>query len=336
MIKLIGALIIGFILDLIIGDPHGLLHPVQIIGWFIHDGKELIWKVLYHHDYETMKKRRIRRKKSAERTAGFILAIVMVLGTYIVVWQLLNFAEMIHPYVRFILEAFMIYQILATKSLRTESMKVYTKLKEGNLSEARKELSYLVGRDTQNLSEEEVAKADVETIAENIADGIIAPMFYIAIGGAPLGFAYKAVNTMDSMIAYKNKENINIGFAAAKLDDICNWAPSRLAALLMIVASKPLKLNTKNAWKIFKRDRRNHLSPNSAQTESVAAGALEIQLGGTHDYFGKPVVKPTIGDDIRPVSYEDIKTTNRLLYVSACLNVIVSMMITALVYMPII
>ncbi len=329
--KLIGALAVGYILDLIIGDPHGLLHPVQIIGWFIHDGKELIWKILYHHDYETMRKRKIKRKKAAERRMGLLLAVVITVGTYIVIWQLLEWANMIHPYVRFGLEAFFIYQILATKGLRKESMKVYAMLKIGRLRAARKRVGYLVGRDTKNLTAEEVAKADVETIAENIADGVIAPMFFAAIGGAPLGFAYKAVNTMDSMIGYRNKENINIGCAAAKLDDLCNLIPSRLAALLMLVSSAILRLDVKNAWKIFKRDRYNHLSPNSAQTEAVAAGALDIQLGGTHLYFGKPVVKPTIGDDIRPVSYEDIKTTNNLLYWSSFFNVLLSAGAIALV-----
>ena len=173
----------------------------------------------------------------------------------------------------------------------------------------------------------------METIAENTADGVIAPLFFIAIGGAPLGFAYKAVNTLDSMVAYRNEELIHIGHASAKLDDICNFIPARLAAVMMILAAALLRFDVKGAVRIFRRDRFAHLSPNSAQTEAVAAGALNIQLGGTHNYFGKPVEKPTIGDDIRPVEYEDIRRTNRLLYVSAFLTLAVCCLLTyALVF----
>lgn len=189
-----------------------------------------------------------------------------------------------------------------------------------------------MGRDTECLNAGEVAKADVETIAENTADGVIAPMVFIALGGAPLGFAYKAVNTLDSMVGYKNEECRYLGFACAKLDDICNFIPSRLAAVMMILASFFLRFDVKGAVRIFKRDRLAHLSPNSAQTEAVAAGALDIQLGGTHSYFGKPVEKPTIGDDIRPVEYEDIKKTNQLLYVSAFLSLLFCCGMTFLLY----
>jgi adenosylcobinamide-phosphate synthase len=241
-------------------------------------------------------------------------------------------AGKIHRLLPFILEVWFIYRILATKSLKTESMKVYKKLKEGDLEGARKEISFLVGRDTQNLSESEIAKADVETIAENTADGVIAPLFFIALGGAPLGFAYKAVNTLDSMVAYRNDELIHIGHASAKLDDFCNFIPARLAAVMMILASAILRFDVNGAIRIFKRDRFNHLSPNSAQTEAVAAGALNIQLGGTHDYFGKPVEKPTIGDNIRPVEYEDIRRTNQLLYVSATLSLIFCCAMTYVIY----
>lgn len=157
-------------------------------------------------------------------------------------------------------------------------------------------------------------------------------MFFIALGGAPLGFAYKAVNTLDSMVAYRNDELIHIGHASAKLDDVCNFIPARLAAAMMILASAILRFDVKGAVRIFKRDRFNHLSPNSAQTEAVAAGALNIQLGGTHEYFGKPVVKPTIGDDIRPVEYEDIRRTNQLLYVSAFLSLVVCCGISYFIY----
>ncbi len=330
--KLIYAMILGFVVDLIVGDPHGLIHPVQIIGWFISKIKNGMQKMIYGCSYDQVKEKGIPRKEKAELLCGYVLTFLIVVGTYAVVYGILFLAEKIHPLLAFFLETFFIYQILATKSLKKESMKVYYKLKEGDLAGARVEISYLVGRDTMELDESEVAKADVETIAENTADGIIAPLFYIALGGAPLGLAYKAVNTLDSMVAYRNEELIHIGHASAHLDDICNFIPARLAAVLMIIASAILHFDYKNAIKIFKRDRFNHLSPNSAQTEAVAAGALNIQLGGTHLYFGKPVEKPTIGDDIRPVEYEDIKKTNQLLYVSATLMLLVGVAISALIY----
>ena len=331
--KLICAMILGFVIDLIIGDPHGIIHPVQIIGWFIDKIKRGMQHMLYGCSWQEVKERQLERKETAELLCGYVLTFIIVVGTFVVITAILYIAGWIHPWLRFALETFFIYQILATKSLKKESMKVYYKLKEGDLMGARKEISYLVGRDTQELDESEIAKADVETIAENTADGIIAPMFFIALGGAPLGFAYKAVNTLDSMVAYRNDELIHIGHASAKLDDICNFIPARLAAFMMMAAAAILRLDVKGAIKIFKRDRFAHLSPNSAQTEAVAAGALNIQLGGTHNYFGKPVEKPTIGDDIRPVEYEDIKRTNQLLYVSAFLTLAVCCGITfVLVY----
>lgn len=331
--KLICAMILGFVIDLIIGDPHGIIHPVQIIGWFIDKIKRGMQHMLYGCSWQEVKERQLERKETAELLCGYVLTFIIVVGTFVVITAILYIAGWIHPWLRFALETFFIYQILATKSLKKESMKVYYKLKEGDLMGARKEISYLVGRDTQELDESEIAKADVETIAENTADGIIAPMCFIALGGAPLGFAYKAVNTLDSMVAYRNDELIHIGHASAKLDDICNFIPARLAAFMMMAAAAILRLNVKGAIKIFKRDRFAHLSPNSAQTEAVAAGALNIQLGGTHNYFGKPVEKPTIGDDIRPVEYEDIKRTNQLLYVSAFLTLAVCCGITfVLVY----
>ena len=307
--RLIYAMLLGFILDLIFGDPHGLIHPVQIIGWFIDKLKKGMQHMIYGCSYEEVREKEIERKAGVEKTAGFFLMFFIVAGTFAVVYGILYVANLIHPVLRFCLETFFIYQILA-----------------------RKEVSYLVGRDTENLDESEVAKADVETIAENTADGVIAPMIFIAIGGAPLGFAYKAVNTLDSMVAYKNEELINIGFFSAKMDDICNFIPARFAAVMLMIASLILRFDFKGAVKIFKRDRFAHLSPNSAQTEAVAAGALQIQLGGTHNYFGKAVVKPTIGDDIRPVEYEDIKRTNQLLYVSAVLSMAVCCLITFLIY----
>ncbi len=317
--KLLIAFAAGFAADLIFGDPHGLIHPVQIIGWFIDKIKKILQKMIYGVTFQEMTEAGKERKKAAELTAGFFLAVIIVGGTYLAFFGILLLAGKVHPMLKWGLEAFFIYQILATKSLKRESMKVYRRLKAGDLPGARKEISYLVGRDTADLDESEVAKAAVETIAENTADGVIAPMFYIAIGGAPLGFAYKAVNTLDSMVGYRNEECRYLGCVSARLDDLCNLIPARVAAFLMILASVILRYDPVHAVKIYIRDRYKHLSPNSAQTESVAAGALDIALGGTHYYFGKPVEKPVIGDDLRPVEYEDIRRTNRLLYVSAFL-----------------
>ena len=224
---------------------------------------------------------------------------------------------MINNYLGLAIESFMCYQILATKGLKTESMKVYKKLAEEDLEGARYAVSMIVGRDTKALDEAGVAKAAVETVAENTSDGIIAPMIFMAIGGAPLGFFYKAINTLDSMIGYKNDKYLNFGRFAAKLDDIANYIPARISAYLMIFASFILGFNYKGAFNIYSRDKYNHASPNSAHTESVCAGALNIQLAGNAYYFGKLYEKPTIGDDLRPINYDDIKKANKLLYATA-------------------
>lgn len=211
-------------------------------------------------------------------------------------------------------ESFMCYQILATKSLKTESNKVYQALEQEGIEEARKAVSMIVGRDTENLTQEGVTKAAVETVAENTSDGVIAPLFYLMIGGAVLGFAYKAVNTMDSMVGYKNEKYLYFGTAAAKLDDIVNYIPARLSAWCMILSSMLTRMDWKNAVHIYRRDRYNHKSPNAAQTESVMAGALDIQLAGNAWYFGKLYEKPTIGDPIRAILIQDIRKAHTLMY----------------------
>ncbi|MBE5865055.1 MAG: cobalamin biosynthesis protein CobD [Lachnospiraceae bacterium] len=216
----------------------------------------------------------------------------------------------------------MTFQILATKSLRVESMRVYKCLKQEDLEAARQAVSMIVGRDTATLDEVGVAKAAIETVAENTSDGVIAPMLYTALGGPVLGFLYKAVNTMDSMIGYKNDKYLYFGRAAAKLDDIVNFIPARISAYLMIFSAfmSGKCFDGRNAFKIYKRDNRKHASPNSAQTEAVCAGALRIQLAGDASYFGKIVKKPYIGDAYRKVESEDIKRANRLMYLTAWLG----------------
>ena len=231
----------------------------------------------------------------------------------------------------FALESFWCYQILATKSLKVESDRVYIALKDKGLEAGRKAVSMIVGRDTQNLTEEGVTKAAVETVAENTSDGVIAPLFYMLIGGAVLGFTYKAINTMDSMVGYKNDRYQWFGTAAAKLDDVVNFIPARVSAVLMIAASYLTGMDGKNAARIFRRDRFNHKSPNSAQTEAVMAGALDVQLAGDAWYFGKLHKKPTIGDPVREMELLDIRRSHKLLYGTAMLGPILGIILRILV-----
>jgi len=303
------AIVAGFILDLIFGDPHSLPHPICLIGNFISFLERNLRKIFGFSNNGLL-------------FGGGVLVLIVISTCFVLPYALLYLAGMVNPWLAFALETLMFYQIFATKCLRDESMKVYYALQKGDLDEARLMLSWIVGRDTKNLSEAEVTKGAVETIAENTADGIIAPMFYMFLGGAPLAFLYKGINTMDSMVGYKNEKYLYFGRCAAKLDDVANFIPARITGLLMIGAAYFLNLDVQGAWKTFWRDRYNHLSPNSAMTESVAAGALNIQLGGGHFYFGKWVHKDTIGDDIRPVKAEDIVATNNLLYMTAILSLI--------------
>ena len=245
------------------------------------------------------------------------------MGSGLIPFCLLYTGYKIHVLLGFALETFFCYQMLATRSLKDESMRVYRELEKKDLPKARYAVSMIVGRDTAELTEEGVTKATVETIAENTSDGIIAPLFYMAIGGPALMFLYKGINTMDSMVGYKNEKYLNFGRYAAKLDDIANYIPARISAWLMIAGAYMAGMDGKNAKKIFKRDRYKHASPNSAQTEAVMAGALDIQLAGNAYYFGKLYEKPAIGDRLREVEDRDICRANRLLYISAALGTFV-------------
>lgn len=298
------AVIMGFFIDLFIGDPRWLYHPVRVIG----NGISLTEKVL---------RSIIPKGKMGERIAGVFLVLVIIGCSVAVPFFILYYAYRYEVWLGIALETFMCYQLLATKSLRDESMKVYRELEKGNLTGARYAVSMIVGRDTKELSEIGVTKAAVETIAENASDGVLAPLFYMMFGGAVLGFFYKAINTMDSMVGYQNDRYQYFGTCAAILDDVVNYIPARIAGGIMIMAAYLQRFNGANAKKIFFRDRRNHASPNSAQTEAVMAGALEIQLAGDAYYFGKRHVKPTIGDALRTITIGDIKHANRLLYGTA-------------------
>ena len=306
----------GFILDLMFGDPVWLYHPVRMMGLLA------TW-------LEQILRRFLREPEMADRIGGFFLAAAVVAASVLVPFGILRFAYDKSFFFGLSLESFMCYQILAVKSLKDESGRVYQALKEQGLSAGRAAVSRIVGRDTQNLTEDGVIKAAVETVAENTSDGVIAPMFYLAVGGAAAGFAYKAVNTMDSMIGYKNERYLYFGTAAARLDDLVNLIPARLSARLMILAAFFCGMDAKNAAFIYERDRFNHKSPNAAQTEAVMAGALGVQLAGDAWYFGKRHEKPVIGDKLRKIEAEDIRRAHRLLYGTAVLGVIVLLLLRA-------
>ena len=313
------ALVLGFILDLIIGDPHGLYHPIRLVGNLIG----------------FLEKHMNRRNDSPNRqmVKGWLMMLIVITVSSGIPLLLLILAYRIHPVCRVILETVMCWQLLATKSLKDESMKVYKKLKRHDLQGSRKAVSMIVGRDTDVLDESGVTKATVETIAENTSDGVIAPMLYMAIGGAFLGWMYKSINTMDSMVAYKNDRYLYFGRIPAYLDDVVNYIPARLSGLLMIAATFLVKLDGAHAFAIFKRDRYNHASPNSAQTEAVMAGALNVQLAGDAWYFGELHKKKTIGDDIRPIEAADIVRANKLLYGTAVVSLVVFSLVKYLVLM---
>ena len=304
------ALILGFFLDLLIGDPHGFPHPVVLIGKLIDVTEKGMRKIF-------------PKTVRGENFAGAAIWLIVVIVSTALPTLLLWLAYGVSRWLGLALETIMCAQILATKSLRQESMKVYQALQTGDLEKARHAVSMIVGRDTQRLDEAGVARAAVETVAENTSDGIIAPMLFLAIGGAPLGFFYKAVNTTDSMLGYVEMPYKNVGLVPAKMDDLFNFLPARISALLMLAAGALLGMDGKNGWKIFKRDRYNHASPNSAQTESVCAGLLGLRLAGDAWYHGVLHKKKYIGDPLREIEPEDIPKACRLLYATAFLGLVV-------------
>lgn len=320
------AFIAGFVLDLLIGDPHFIPHPIRLIGSLISFcDKRLNCDAGYNISEKELNLIKYKR--------GMLLAFTVIFATFAMSVIIIVAAYSINLYAGIIVEAVMTWQILATKCLRVESMRVYDALRTDGVDAGRKAVSMIVGRDTSVLDEAGVTRAAVETIAENTSDGVIAPMLYTAIGGPVLGFVYKAVNTMDSMLGYKNDKYMYFGRFAARLDDVVNFIPARISAYLMIAAAfiGGRQFDGKNAYRIFKRDRFNHASPNSAQTESVCAGALRVQLAGDAVYFGKLVKKKYIGDGLREIEYEDIKRANRLMYITAFLCELLSVAVMSLV-----
>ena len=296
-----GAMLAGFALDMLFGDPYHFPHIVRFMGSLISTLEKWLRKKLPQHE-------------RGEKCAGVLLVLLVLIVCMGVPFFLLWACYSCYVPLGFVLESFLCYQLLAAKSLKTESMKVYHSLQKEDIEEARKNVSMIVGRDTETLDKDGITRAAVETVAENTSDGVIAPLFYIMLGGAVLGCLYKAVNTMDSMVGYKNDKYLHFGRMAARTDDVLNYVPSRLCALLMIAAAFFLSFDGKNALRIWRRDRRKHASPNSAQTEAVCAGALGIRLAGPAAYFGKTHDKPYIGDACRAIEPEDIPRANRLMY----------------------
>ena len=300
------AVLGGFVLDAIFGDPAWLPHPVVLMGKAI-----------------TALEKRLRtqfpKTPQGELCGGAVLAAILPVGTFLITALVCRLAAALHPLAGLAVQMFWCAQALAAKGLVQESRNVYKELQKQDLPAARKAVARIVGRDTQNLTTEGVTKAAVETVAENASDGVIAPLLYMLLGGAPLALTYKAINTMDSMLGYKNQKYLYFGRAAARLDDVANYLPSRLAGLLWVAAAALTGSSARGAWKIWRRDRRNHASPNSAQTESACAGALGVQLAGPAYYFGEYYDKPTIGDALRPVEPKDILRADRMMYAESLL-----------------
>ncbi len=311
------AVLGGFVLDTLFGDPPWLPHPVVLMGKAISA-------------LEKRLRARLPQTPQGELLGGAVVAFTLPVGTFLLTSLVCLGAAKLSPWLGLAVQMFWCGQALAAKGLAQESTNVYRALIKPDLPAARKAVSRIVGRDTQNLTLEGVTKAAVETVAENASDGVIAPLLYMLLGGAPLALTYKAINTMDSMLGYKNEKHLYFGRAAAKLDDAANYLPSRLAGLLWCAAAALTGNSPKGAWRIWRRDRRNHASPNSAQTESACAGALGVQLAGPAYYFGEYYAKPTIGDPLRPIEPEDIRRANRMMYAESVLALAVGLAVRAI------
>ena len=294
---------IAYVLDLIFGDPQNVVHPVQVIGKIISAGE----KVLLRKKYKFL--------------AGAVLNIFTVSITYTSMYLISKSVKISVFFM--IIEIYLMYTIFSINSLAREGNRVYRILKEGDIEKARKDLSYLVSRDTETMDEKMIIRSTMETISENTVDGIVAPMFYMFLGGMPLAMAYKAINTLDSMVGYKNEKYMDFGKFSAKVDDVANFIPARITGILIVLASMILGYDYKNSLKIFIRDRKNHSSPNSAHSEASVAGALGVQFGGKVSYFGKEINKPTIGDKTKEFELEDIRKNIRIMYVTSFLSLVI-------------
>ena len=300
---------IAYVLDLIFGDPQNIIHPVQVIGKMISSGE----KILLGENSGLSRKYKF--------FAGMILNITVISLTYGITYLIRRTSE--NSIILTVAEIYLMYTVFSINSLAREGNRVYNILKEGNIERARKDLSYLVSRDTGTMDEKMIIRSTMETISENTVDGIVAPMLYMFLGGLPLSMTYKAINTFDSMVGYKNEKYMDFGKFSAKLDDVANFIPARITGILIVIASMILGYDYKNSLKIFIRDRKNHSSPNSGHAEAGVAGALGVQFGGRVSYFGKEVDKPVIGDKIKDFELEDIKKNIKIMYIASFLSLIV-------------
>jgi adenosylcobinamide-phosphate synthase len=305
-------LLSAFLLDLAAGDPRWFPHPVVLMGKFISKSESLLWT----------------GKAWRDLTSGIAVSLALLALAVGATWALLYFLTFLPPLIAFVLIAGLASTTLATRGLLDAITRIETPLRLGNLVEARENLGHIVGRDTSALNEDKVLRASLESLAENTSDGIVAPLFYLFLGGIPLAMAYKAVNTLDSMVGYRTERYFYFGKFAARLDDMANFIPARLTALLMVIATLLVKLNPGPALRVLRRDHANHLSPNAGYPEATLAGALGIRLGGPSVYFGKEVWKPTMGDDIKPVSIEMLKEARSLCLVTAILSLVTFVLIS--------
>ena len=307
-------LTIGFLLDLIIGDPQNPIHPIRLIGNLCSKLEALFRRIL----------------KESLKLAGLLTWISVILIVFLVSEFIVKVSFRINFIIGIIVSGIMFYFTISTKALKVEGLKVIKFLLKEYIEGARKQLSYIVGRDTKSLDKEGILRAVVETIAENMSDGVVAPILYAGLFGVPFAYVYKAVNTMDSMFGYKNDKYKDFGFFPAKLDDVFNFIPARVTGYLIVLVAFILKMDYKNSYKIYKRDKNNHSSPNSAHPEAAVAGALGLKLGGANYYFGKLVEKPTIGDELKKIEINDVYNTNKILYLVAFLSCLISMILTLL------
>ena len=303
-------LFLSFLLDMVIGDPYSFPHPVKFIGKYIKT-------------FEKLARSKNPSNKKLRYFWGPLLCISTILIVFMVTYGILKIAHNINIYLYHLINILILWTTIAPKCLSDEGYKVYKPLKEEDISKARERISYLVSRDTKELDKEGICKATIETILENTSDGVIAPLFFAIIGGAPLAMAYKAVNTLDSMVGYKNEKYMDLGLFSAKVDDLFNLIPARISGILIIISSFFLRYDTKGAFHIFIRDRKNHKSPNSAHPEAAGAGALGVRLGGPTSYFGKILEKPYIGDKKKELEAYDIIKSIKLLYVSTILIMVI-------------
>lgn len=304
---------VAYVVDLFFGDPPGYPHPVRLIGQTI----------------SLLEKKFLQRAHTPwmQRFLGVILAVTIVSGAGIFTWAIIWMAGRVHPVFSSVIVIFFAYTTLATRNLYDEPRKVIRALEQGDLTLARKEVGFLVGRDTDHLDEKEICRALIETVSENTSDGIVAPLFYLLIGGPPLAMAYKALNTLDSMVGYRNDRYRYLGWASARGDDLANLIPSRLTALLFILTSFILEKNWKATWRITWRDGRKSTSPNSGYPEAAMAGALGIRLGGKNSYFGRVEEKPFIGEPERSIDRNAVKESLHLMIVNSLIAVIITILI---------